>query len=109
MLTLLTQIKRPCASQSRVSGADLRQQAREATHMSRRVRESGVGLWGRASLPTLPRAQVGARVASVTKRARLRALLRMSPNKSALALFARPNQGERWSPRRVWQALRLSA
>lgn len=50
-----------------------------------------------------------ARVASRTKRATLRAQERMSPQMEALALLARPNQGERLMSRRAWLALRLSA
>ncbi len=48
-------------------------------------------------------------VASLTKRATLRAEVKMSAKMEALALLARPNQGERLTPRRVWSALRLSA
>jgi hypothetical protein len=48
-------------------------------------------------------------VASRTKRAMARAEVKMSAKMEALALLARPNQGERFTPRRAWSALRLSA
>jgi hypothetical protein len=57
-------------------------------------------------------AETAARVASVasrTKRATVRAEVKMSAKRDALALLARPNQGERFTPRRAWSALRLSA
>jgi hypothetical protein len=50
-----------------------------------------------------------ARVASRTNRATVRAEVKMSAKIDALALLARPNQGERFTPCRAWSALRLSA
>ena len=50
-----------------------------------------------------------ARVASRTKRATWPAKIRMSPRQVALALLAKPYQGERLRWRRAWPALRLSA
>ena len=47
--------------------------------------------------------------ASRTKRATVRAEVKMSAKRDALVLLARPNQGERFTPRRAWSALRLSA
>jgi len=35
--------------------------------------------------------------------------IKISPRQAALALLAKPNQGERLRPRRCWPALRLSA
>jgi hypothetical protein len=54
-------------------------------------------------------AAVTACVASRTKRATVRAEVKMSAKMDALALLERPNQGERFTPRRAWSALRLSA
>jgi hypothetical protein len=68
---------------------------------------------GEKGLPlTQAPAETAARVASVssrTKRATVRAEVKMSAKREALALLARPNQGERFTPRRAWSALRLSA
>lgn len=69
--------------------------------------------WGQACCPLIqvPVAveQAAARVASRTKRATLRAQVRRSARMEALAALAWPNQGERFTPRRAWAALRLSA
>ena len=54
-------------------------------------------------------AGVAAWVASRTKRATASAEVKMSAKMEALALLERPNQGERFTPRRAWSALRLSA
>ena len=48
-------------------------------------------------------------VASRTKRTTVRTEVRMSAKQAALALLARPNQGERLTPCRAWSALRLLA
>jgi len=61
---------------------------------------------------TQARAETAPRVACVasrTKRATVRAEVKMSAKRDALALLARPNQGERFTPCRAWSALRLSA
>src|SRR3972149_7898402 len=49
------------------------------------------------------------REASQIRRARLKASERVSLMSMALAVFSRPNQGERLRPRRCWEALRDSA
>ena len=55
------------------------------------------------------RERAAAWVACRTKRVTLRAEVRMSAKMEALALLALPYQGERFTPRRVWSALRASA
>jgi hypothetical protein len=62
-------------------------------------------------LPQAP-AETAAKVASMasrTKRATLSTEVKRSTKREALALLARPNQGERFTSRRAWSALRLSA
>ena len=81
--------------------------------MSIEFRDRGQHSWSR---PVLPLTQVPAEtagvavcVASRTKRATVSAEVKMSAKMDALALWERPNQGERFTPRRAWSALRLSA
>ena len=69
---------------------------------------SGEKCWPLTQAPAETAARVAC-VASRTKRATVRAEVKMSAKRDALVLLARPNQGERFTPRRAWSALRLSA
>ena len=81
--------------------------------MSIEFRDRGQHPWSRSVLPLTQvpaeTAGVAACVASRTKRATASAEVKRSAKMDALALWERPNQGERFTPCRAWSALRLSA